>query len=117
MIVLVGIPGLLAPIGTTVMGVVAISSIRHSRGRITGLPLAVADSLFFPMLLLLGIVTVVVHYTVKTLVAFSDWRPEGVDANNFFGLIIGPSLILTLILGFFIVRATWRAAKKPVPGD
>ena len=46
------LPGITAPFGTTILGVVALSDIRHSQGRITGLPLAVFDALFYPLLLL-----------------------------------------------------------------
>lgn len=43
---------LTAPFGTTILGLVSINDIQHSQRRITGLPLAVADSLLFPLLLL-----------------------------------------------------------------
>ena len=39
-----------APIGTTIYGAIAIGHIKRSGGRIVGLPLAVVDVLFFPLL-------------------------------------------------------------------
>ena len=46
------VPGLVAPFGTTILGVIAISDIRPAGGRIVGRPLAVFDALFYPLLLL-----------------------------------------------------------------
>jgi serine/threonine protein kinase len=48
------LPILLAPIGTTILGCMAIGDIRHSMGRLYGMGLAVADALLFPLLLLNG---------------------------------------------------------------
>ena len=45
-----------APIGTTIYGAIAIGHIKRSGGKIIGLPLAVADAVFFPLLLLGSIV-------------------------------------------------------------
>ncbi|HIF01548.1 MAG TPA: hypothetical protein EYG03_09465 [Planctomycetes bacterium] len=49
---LIGLPGLLAPFITTILGFVAVSDIRRSNGRLVGLGLAFADAAFFPFLLL-----------------------------------------------------------------
>jgi len=47
--------GLTAPFGTTILGWIAISQIRHSAGKIYGLGLAFFDGLLFPLLLLDGL--------------------------------------------------------------
>ena len=44
--------GLTAPFGTTILGIVSIGDIRHSAGGLYGLPLALADALLFPLLVL-----------------------------------------------------------------
>jgi len=44
--------GFTAPLGTTVLGIVAIYHIRRAAGRLYGLGLALADALVFPLLLL-----------------------------------------------------------------
>ena len=49
-----GLIGLSAPFGTTILGLVAVSHIRHSGGRLYGMGLAVFDTLLFPLLLLDG---------------------------------------------------------------
>jgi len=46
-----GLLGLSAPFGTTILGVVAISHIRNSAGMLYGMGLAVFDALVFPLLL------------------------------------------------------------------
>ena len=47
--------GLLAPFGCTALGCLGISRIRASQGRLIGMPLAVAVALFYPLLVLDGV--------------------------------------------------------------
>ncbi|MCP4855213.1 MAG: hypothetical protein GY903_12040 [Fuerstiella sp.] len=51
-ILMIGLPGLLAPSITTILGFMAVSEIRRSNGRLVGLGLAFADAALFPFLLL-----------------------------------------------------------------
>jgi hypothetical protein len=51
--------GLTAPFGTTILGLVAISQIRHSGGRLYGIGLALADALLFPLLALDGLLMLI----------------------------------------------------------
>ncbi len=46
------IVGVSAVLGTTLLGFIALSQIRHSRGHLSGLPLALFGSLLFPLLTL-----------------------------------------------------------------
>jgi predicted Ser/Thr protein kinase len=48
--------GLTAPLGTTICGVVSLSQIRHSGGRLYGLGLAVFDLLLYPLLALNAVI-------------------------------------------------------------
>ena len=41
-----------APFGATILGLIAISQIRRSLGKLYGMPLAIFDTLLFPLLLL-----------------------------------------------------------------
>jgi len=41
-----------APFGATILGLIAISQIRQSLGKLYGMPLAIFDTLVFPLLLL-----------------------------------------------------------------
>jgi len=51
-----GLLGLSAPFGTTILGIVAISHIRRSAGRIYGMGLALFDAVLFPLILLAGLI-------------------------------------------------------------
>lgn len=51
-ILFIGLPCLLAPIGTTLLGVSAMKDIKASNGSIYGLPLAFLDAILFPVGLL-----------------------------------------------------------------
>lgn len=48
--VFLALPGLLAPLATTILGFIAISQIRRSDGRLVGLGLAFFDTILFPFL-------------------------------------------------------------------
>ncbi len=92
--------GLTAPFGTTILGLAAISSIRHSRGQQSGLPLAVADALFFPLLILDIAVCSALIYLIFAIFG------QGVD----WILAVAMFLIPSIIMDYFIVRAVWRRA-------
>jgi serine/threonine protein kinase len=95
---LVGMP---APFGTTILGWVAVSQIRRSAGKLYGMWLAVFDGLFFPLLLLDGII---VDALTKAFQLFH----------------IAPSSLIfwgvSALIDFFIVRAVWRAVNKAGAG-
>lgn len=99
--------GLTAPFGTTILGFAAISSIRHSRGRLIGLPLAVADALFFP-LLLLDVVLLVIAVSIVEAMS----RPVNMT------VVFAVMLIPILGVDYWIARTVWRrAAQVPTVGD
>jgi serine/threonine protein kinase len=103
--------GFTAPFGTTILGCVAIGEIRRSAGRLYGLKLALADALFFPLFTLnaaLVFLTDVVHEPLRrTLV------PD-MDSGLFVILLMTATVILCLLLDFFIIRAAWRAVSRPL---
>jgi len=87
------LPGIAAPFGTTILGIVAITQIRHSAGRLYGMGLALFDALFFPVLALnIAIIAVLVL--------------AGMGGSE--------AVILTLVIGGlldrFIIRWAWRRA-------
>ncbi|MDG1897039.1 MAG: hypothetical protein P8J37_19205 [Fuerstiella sp.] len=49
-ILLIGMPTVLAPFLTTILGFMAVTDIRRSNGQLTGLGLALVDAAFFPIL-------------------------------------------------------------------
>ncbi len=102
-IVGLGLVGLVAPIATTILGIVSISQIRRSCGRLYGMGLALFDALVFPLLAL------DCHLVLACCLAIGhEWG----------------SLVLPIALGVLIAVAmdvliVWlvnRAVRRPVPG-
>ncbi len=92
--------------GTTILGLVAISHIRHSAGRLYGMGLAVFDALLFP-LLLLDAAIVACNWLVFRIPVVLPL--PGVFRLGFALLIAG---IICIVIDFFIVRWAWRKANK-----
>ncbi|MBL9178021.1 MAG: protein kinase [Verrucomicrobiaceae bacterium] len=91
-----------APIGTTILGAISMSNIKKSGGKLHGLPLAFADTVFFPMLLLHGAMAVALGLLILTIMKLA-----GVNAG-LGALEMGLLAMLPLIADFFIVRSLWR---------
>lgn len=110
----IGLIALTAPFGTTILGMVAISQIRKSRGKLYGMPLAVFDALLFPLLLLDGlIVTAVAAAVMGTIVLLVDLDHSRGES---FATVL-PALLTLLIslpliawIDWRIARALWRMA-------
>jgi hypothetical protein len=98
---------------TTILGFAAIKDIRYSQGRIVGLPLAIADAWLFPLLLLDLLIFTVLGSVVRTGL-LSDVYFRG--TNNYttpVGVIL-IGIILCVLVDYLIIRASWRAARRPV---
>ena len=109
---------LTAPFGTTILGWIAVAQIRYSAGRLHGLGLALANSLVYPILLLLGI-----SYGLAVLLgAFLEAPLEILDLtySHSWNDLVSNSLIWTLAIAIWLVtssllvRWVWRAANRPV---
>ncbi len=104
--------GIAAPFATTILGMISISQIRHSAGKLHGLGLAVADTLLFPLLALLGIcywfVTLMDEICVEAKI-YGSGHPISQEASMF-----GIAFIIWAILAWFCSRLLWRAANKPI---
>ncbi len=106
------VSGITAPFGTTILGAVSISQIRHSAGRLHGLGLALFDALLFPLLLL--------DWVIVMLPAAGIWlflNTKGVPAARGapptawkLGVLVVTVLAILLVLGidYLIVRWAWR---------
>jgi hypothetical protein len=93
--------GVAPPLVTTILGLVAIGQIRASRGRLYGLPLAVADALLYPLLaidLLLGV--------------FWSFALPHDGAVNWRGVVV-LTVITSAIIDVWLVRLCWRGASSP----
>ncbi len=108
--VLVGIA-----VTSTLLGITAIKDIRYSNGRIVGLALALTDALFFPLIILDALVLGFAQLAVRQSLAvygFAERIPSIVYSERGLGFILG--LLLCVGLDYVIIRACWRAARKPV---
>jgi serine/threonine protein kinase len=97
--------GVTAPIGTTILGWVAVSQIRRSAGKLYGLWLAVFDGLLFPLLLLDTLLGGFWIFILKVVVdPYHQMTP------------IWALLVFVTIVGvdFLIIRWVWRAVNKSV---
>jgi len=83
---------------STALGIISISQIRKSNGKITGLPLAVFVSLFYPIIIL------------DLILIYIGWRFLGTIERT--SLIPLAWLFLILLVDYLIIRLTWRTASK-----
>ena len=60
--------GVLAPFATTILGAIAVAKIKRSNGKLYGLRLAAADVIFFPLIALFLIVSVIANQLVAAIV-------------------------------------------------
>ena len=106
--------GVTAPFGTTLLGAISISQIRHSAGRLYGLGLAVFDALLFP-LLALYLLILTVPKVISAVIIKSTAGAEPSMASVILVVIAAIfAIILALLLDFLIIRWAWRAANRPV---
>ncbi|MBE7494215.1 MAG: serine/threonine protein kinase [Verrucomicrobiaceae bacterium] len=96
-----------APIGTTILGAISMSKIKKSGGKLYGLPLAFADTVFFPLLLLHGTMAVMLGLLIITIMKMAGVN-AGLGAAE-----MGLLAMLPLIADFFIARALWRKVTRP----
>jgi hypothetical protein len=89
---------IIAPFASTALGLLGISEIRKSDGRIYGLPLAVFVSLFYPIILL-DVLFFIVGWSLLGDIQVSSIIPLA-------------WLTMVLVIDYIIVRLTWRAATR-----
>jgi hypothetical protein len=104
--------GVTAPFGTTVLGLVAISSIRHSQGRLTGLPLALADALLFPLLALDSLVFLffVIASALLVPLVTRTLGYAGIDVWLAVAIAAVSAVPICAVLDVLLVRAAWQKA-------
>ena len=97
-----GLPALLAPIGTTILGILSQGDIRRSNGKLKGLGLAFFDAALFPILLLDSLILLIVMVVIMGL----DLLPQGADYTIFVAL--GISAVLCVVVDTLILHSAWR---------
>jgi serine/threonine protein kinase len=107
--------GVLAPFGTTILGAVSLSQIRHSAGRLYGLGLALFDTLLFPLLLPNGLIVSFVWLFLDDL--WSSARRGQINSESAGITTVVLAILVAFflfIVNYFIIRWAWRAANRPV---
>jgi len=104
--------GLTAPFGTTVLGLMSISNIRHSHGRLIGMPLALADALLYPMLILDCLILASVVCLILLAVFFTGFGGLNVLAVGIPAVLV--AIPTCAVVDFLLVRAAWRRATSGV---
>jgi len=94
----------LSCIAATVLGWVAVSQIRNSKGRLRGLGLAVFDGLLFPLLVLDGVIIFLLGGALAEF--FEQFR---IDLNK---PALALALLAALVVDWLIIRWVWRAVSR-----
>jgi len=130
LLIFIVLPGLLAPIGTTILGWVGISQIKNSNGRQHGLGLAVFNAVVFLLTAIASATFAVMllpcalwytdRPTIKHSYPIGSTPPPDSPSNmmSFIGVIIIVAIFVTLLVILFlvcrrIIRAVWRQANQP----
>jgi hypothetical protein len=111
--------GLSGVFGTTILGLVSLSQIRHSAGRLYGLGLALFDALLYPLLILDGLIGwlwyALFSFIAEAATKASETAHGHGEAATNPQLVLALTLLTSAVVDFFIVRATWREACKTAP--
>jgi hypothetical protein len=84
----------LAPIGSTILGFLSTRQIKHSRGDLYGMPLAVGITLFYPIIVLTLLLFILGFSTLGTISQSS--------------LVPLVWFFLVMIIDYWLVRIAWR---------
>jgi hypothetical protein len=97
--------GVTAPFGTTILGLVSVTQIRRSGGRLCGLGLALGDALFFPLLALDAGIYGFWYFAFR---AVETLKGTGATGEAHLLVVWIPALLTAAAVDFLIVRAAWR---------
>ncbi|MHB1157213.1 MAG: protein kinase domain-containing protein [Phycisphaerales bacterium] len=116
------------PIATvTFCGIVSISQIRHSAGRLYGLGLALFDALFFSLLVLDGLLLWIWRGIIRILVDFYSnpspdppgphFSPAAMTrvanmVSQYQVIVFLVGVVVVLVLDSLIIRCAWRAVNQ-----
>jgi len=105
------LPCLAAPIGTTILGWAAVGDIRRSNGKIHGLWLAVFDGLLFPILAMDGLITLLCY-----LGTIAAWGSSESVPDRFKAAFAISSLVLSFLADGLIIGLAVRAVHGAMNG-
>ncbi|HWB58318.1 MAG TPA: protein kinase [Chthoniobacteraceae bacterium] len=101
----------ISPFLATILGCVAIPQIRHSRGRLYGMWLAVFDGLFFPLLALDALMAwfwFISANLIRELI-FLPYTDHGLYTEYETGIVPAISILTAIGADYLIARRVWRA--------
>ena len=104
-------PGFSAPFGTTILGSIALTQIRHSAARLYGLGLALFDALLYPIVVIDFLIWWVIGKEMREKLMHSQLDPN-------LWLDIGPMIAATVAIvavDAILIRFELRIAQAPMP--
>jgi aminoglycoside phosphotransferase (APT) family kinase protein len=112
--------GFVAILGTTILGWVAVSQIRRSKGRLYGMWLALTDGLLVPVLLLdvLTVLSLLLTNKVLNHWLLAKWYPALKDhaflnvPHSLVWLLFATAAVLAV--DYALIRRVWGAMNQPV---
>ncbi len=106
--------GATAPLGTTLLGWIAVNQIRRSAGRLYGLGLAVYDGLVFLLLALDVLIGVGCFFLLHWAFDWSRHDPDGGMTIHTisFNMVATVSLVVCLIVDILVIRWVWRVVNR-----
>jgi hypothetical protein len=110
------VPILAAPVGVPIMGYCAVQQIRHSAGRIYGLGLAMFSLLFFPLLLLDGLIVAGFMFGLLLIVRSAQVSYFYYPWHEFLWIVGVLPFVVAGLVDYAIIQAAWRSAKR-MPDD
>jgi len=90
--------GIISPFATTILGLVSISQIRASKGKLVGKPLALIDALFYPILVLDGLLIAFMFLIIANIPDGNLALTEGLALLSY---------LLVIIIDLIIVGIAW----------
>lgn len=105
--------GLAAPFGTTICGLVALSSIRRSTGKLYGSGLALFDILLFPLLALDILIVWLVFLLMKQSLVWVGFDP-GTEPS--LDVVLPPAVLILLVVDAWLIRWAASAVRDASPG-
>ena len=108
--------GITAPLGTTILGWLAVGDVRRSGGKIHGMGLAVFDGLLFPLLALDGLIGFMCYLGANIILAHFE---QFVNNRGLFLYdrrmdFLLPAILISLVVDWMIARAVWRSLHPAV---
>src|SRR5262249_8565528 len=100
--------GFAAPLGTTILGWVAVWQIRRSAGKIYGLGLAGFWGLFFPLLALNALILMGAIFVIRLKASAQLENERGFAMHTNSELTVIVFLALIVAVDWLIIRSVWR---------